>query len=190
MNVLQRRRMKIKQFHLYKSFFLFVIVTLGFHFFFRFWASSGNYYPFKNVVHLIYQFLSEALYAQSSKLIGLMFEIGVKDEERKIFFGDEGMISISYGCSGLKQMLQFVILFIFIGGFSKHKAWFIPLGILMMHLTNIIRIVGLSFFVLYWPDYWDVAHDYFFRPLFYVVIFGLWVLWMERFRHFAALRPE
>jgi exosortase/archaeosortase family protein len=187
MNVILNKRMKIKPHKSFeiKSFLLFIVVTLGFHFFFRFWASSGNYYPIKNLIHLIYQFLSETLYVQSSKVIGLIFEIGENNKDGQIIFNNGGAIGISSGCSGLKQMLQFIVLFVFVGGLSKHKIWFIPFGIFMMHLTNLFRIIGLSFFVIYWPEYWDFAHDYFFRPMFYVVIFGLWMWWVERFRHFA-----
>lgn len=62
------------------------------------------------------------------------------------------------------------------------KLWFIPLGVIIVHLTNVIRVVGLAMVMNYWPQHWDFSHDYVFRPLFYVVIFVLWVIWVERLK--------
>jgi hypothetical protein len=33
-----------------------------------------------------------------------------------------------------------------------------------------------------WPQHWDFSHDYLFRPFFYLVIFLLWVWWVEKIR--------
>ncbi len=165
-----------------RAFFIFMLITMGFHFFFRFWASSLDYYPIKKMIESIYQSLSEAVYIQSHRVIGLIFELEENNKSGQIIFKNGGIIGISFGCSGLKQILQFVVLFLFVGGSLKHKIWFIPFGMIMMHLTNLFRIIGLSFFVIYCPEYWDLAHDFLFRPLFYVVIFAMWVWWQERFR--------
>jgi exosortase/archaeosortase family protein len=56
------------------------------------------------------------------------------------------------------------------------------MSILIMHGVNILRIVILSVVVLWKPEYWDFIHDWILRPGFYVVIFALWVVWVERFR--------
>lgn len=171
------------------SWLVFVLVTISFHFFFRHWASSWNYYPIKKMIIICYDFLSQQLYVQSKAIVGLIFELNENNETRQLSFMNGGVIGISDGCSGLKQMLQFLVLFLCMRGSLRHKFWFIPLGILMMHLTNLFRIIGLSFFVVFRPDYWDFAHDYFFRPLFYVVIFMFWVCWIEKFQAFKP-RPE
>jgi len=165
-------------------------VTIVFHFFFRRWASAWDYYPMKQMINLMYEFLTQQVYMQSKFMIKLFFKLNEGEETRKIIFAGGGYIGISAGCSGLKQMMQCVIVLLLTRGSFGHKLWFIPFGILMMHLSNLARILGLSFFVVYAPDYWNFAHDYFFRPLFYVVIFGLWVWWEERFRHCVSLRPE
>ena len=51
-----------------------------------------------------------------------------------------------------------------------------------MHLTNLFRMVGLAVVMNNWPEYWDFSHDNLFRPFFYLVIFLLWVWWVEKIR--------
>jgi exosortase/archaeosortase family protein len=89
--------------------------------------------------------------------------------------------AVNTSCSGLKQFLQFAILMLIYPGPWRHKAWYIPLGIVILHLVNLVRIVGMTFVMMNKPENWDFWHDDIFRPLFYVVMFALWVFWNERF---------
>lgn len=99
---------------------------------------------------------------------------------QKMQFINGGSIIINNSCSGLKQILQFVILFLVFPGPRIRKLWFIPMGIVVVHLTNIFRIVGLSVITVEAPQHWHFSHDYIFRPIFYLVIFLLWVWWIEK----------
>ncbi len=64
------------------------------------------------------------------------------------------------------------------------------MGIVIVHLTNLFRITGLAVITVTIPQYWEFAHDYLFRPFFYVVIFFLWVWWVEKFRRPSrSVRP-
>jgi hypothetical protein len=55
------------------------------------------------------------------------------------------------------------------------------MGMFSMFLVNVLRIVGLSFAMIYWPAQWDFIHLWILRPFYYVVIFILWVVWVEKF---------
>ncbi len=35
--------------------------------------------------------------------------------------------------------------------------------------------------MLYWPENWDFIHLWVLRPIYYVAIFILWVIWVEKF---------
>lgn len=163
-----------------KSFLYFVVITLGFHFFFRYWAAQMDYWPIKNTIVEIYGILSKIVFEQSAFIITFLLEDKVSLSDQEFIFTNNGSISIGSGCSGLKQILQFVVLFLFIRGPLLKKLWIIPLGVLAMHLTNLFRIISLSFIILFKPDYWQFSHDYLLRPLFYVVIFIFWVMWVEK----------
>jgi len=52
-----------------------------------------------------------------------------------------------------------------------------------MHGVNILRIVILSFILVYYPNSWDFTHDWILRPFFYVIIFLEWLIWLHYFRN-------
>ena len=106
-----------------------------------------------------------------------------------IYFPNNGFIAVNGSCSGLKQFYQWIFLMVLFPGPWKQKLWYIPLGMFVIHLVNIMRIVILSIILMKWPDQWNFSHDWILRPFFYVVIFTLWVIWVEKFRN-KALRKK
>lgn len=88
-----------------------------------------------------------------------------------------GYITVNEGCSGFKQDYQLLGLFLLYPGLWKHKLWFIPMTFVVMHFTNIFRIVVLTIILRYMPEHWDFWHEWIMRPFYYVVIFALWLFW-------------
>jgi len=99
------------------------------------------------------------------------------------YFQNHSSLSIVPSCSGIKQILQFALLILLYPGPWKHKAWFIPFGIIIIHLTNVFRLSSLCIVMANWPVHWRFIHDYPARIIFYIVIFSLWVIWNDRFYH-------
>ena len=166
-----------------KDVIIFIIITLTIHYSYRFWANSAHYRPIESQMNRAHEEASQIVFNQSVWLIDHVLNIPVTtDENRTIYFQNSGFIAINHGCSGLKPILQFLLLLLIFPGPWKHKAWFIPMGIVIVHFTNLFRITGLAVVTVTVPEYWDFAHDYLFRPFFYVVIFFLWVWWTEKFR--------
>ncbi|HNQ83475.1 MAG TPA: archaeosortase/exosortase family protein [Bacteroidales bacterium] len=181
----------IKKYKLYvlKDVIIFIIITLAVHFTYRFWVNILDYWPVNPLMHRAHDFMSSVVYNQSSVIIGNILNIPFTEGENRFFyFENTGFIAINESCSGLKPMLQFLLLMIIFPGPWKHKAWFIPMGLVIVHLTNLFRISGLAVVTITLPEYWDFAHDNIFRPFFYVVIFLLWVWWAEKFRPRFAKR--
>ena len=160
---------------------LFVIITFGFHLVFRYFASEIMSLPF---VRASSAWLSDMVYSSSlwfnRNVLG--YEI-ITEPVNTMWFSNGGYITVNESCSGLKQFYQVLVLFILFPGPWKHKLWFIPLGCFIMFLTNVFRIVSLSVVLLWKPEYWQFSHDWILRPFFYVVLFMLWVWWVERFRN-------
>ena len=92
-----------------------------------------------------------------------------------------GRLIVDHSCSGLKQFYQALVLFLLYPGQWKHKLWYIPLAIFVMHIINILRIIVLSLTMQHAYQHWDLVHDWVVRPLFYVVLFALWVMWDKHF---------
>lgn len=166
---------------------IFVILILGFHFFFRWWAYGENiYWPVETLVMPVYDFLSNLLFQNSVWVLQHFtnYDFTTDDTVRKIFVLN-GYVGVNHGCSGFKQFLQWIVLMVFFPGSWKHKLWFIPLGLFVIHAVNIMRITSLSAYLCYNPSQanWDFAHDYILRPFFYVVMFLMWIIWNEKIRN-------
>lgn len=168
--------------NVFREVALFIIITLVIHFSYRFWANKLDYWPVKESIYNLEGQMAKLVYYPSAWFVEnlLRIEITTVNQTKTMYFSNNGYIAVNRSCSGFKQILQFVLLMIFFPGFWKRKLWFIPLGILIVHITNLFRIIGLSVVVITFPQYWDFSHDNLFRPFFYVVIFLLWVWWVEK----------
>jgi exosortase family protein XrtF len=80
-------------------------------------------------------------------------------------------------CNGLTLFALFSIFVIAYPGPIRKKAWFIPLGLISIHLLNVLRIVALSIIVTYDYAYLDFNHTYTFSIIVYGYVFFLWYLW-------------
>jgi exosortase family protein XrtF len=83
-------------------------------------------------------------------------------------------------CNGLTLFALFTIFIVAFPGPWKHKLWFIPVGITVIHFLNVIRITALCVIVLKRPEWLDFNHTYTFQLLMYGFIFGLWWIWIQK----------
>ena len=105
----------------------------------------------------------------------------VADCEATLAFPDHGFICIGKGCSGLELFLLFFGFIFLMKGRIIDKLWFVPLGTLAILVLNIIRIIALSVIYYHRPEYLEFNHKYTFVIIVYGAIFGLWVLWINKF---------
>lgn len=98
-------------------------------------------------------------------------------------FGIDGSNGVWIGgpCNGITLMFLFAIFVIAYPGNIKNKLWYVPLGILIVHTINIIRIIALAMIAYYNYEYLDFNHTYTFTFLAYSAVFGLWMLWVNKF---------
>lgn len=169
--------------HPLKSVAVFMLITLAIHFCWRFWAYQLHYFPIREAMRSAGDFMAGVVFVQSAWFVEHVLNMKISTHSCTIqFAANNGTLTINSGCSGLKQFAQFALLMMLYPGPWKHKLWYIPVGIAIVHLTNLFRITGLSIVLVEWPWHWDFSHDYLFRPFFYVVIFLMWVIWEEKFR--------
>jgi len=84
-------------------------------------------------------------------------------------------------CNGLTLIALFTGFVIAYPGKLIHKIWFITLGNLFIHFMNVIRISALCIVLLYYPESLDFNHTYTFTIMVYSIVFGLWILWANKF---------
>jgi exosortase/archaeosortase family protein len=161
---------------------LFSIIIVFFHFLWWDFGLKSFLYNFASFESME-QFMARQVFLASAWFDMHILGYGIKTLNTTIYFPEiNGFIEVNGSCSGLKQFYQWAVLMILFPGPWKQKLWYIPLGILIIHLNNILRIIILSVIVENCPDYWNFAHDWILRPFFYVIIFVLWVIWVEKIR--------
>lgn len=90
-------------------------------------------------------------------------------------------IKIIWACTGIKQAYIFFCIIAFYRGPWLKKLWYIPAGLVVVYLYNIFRISLIVAVVQNHPSWFTFLHEYVLKYLFYVIIFGMWVLWEEKF---------
>ena len=129
-----------------------------------------------------FQFMSCHIASAVYWLVSLVRDTAYMVGEQTIRFESGSGTKVIWGCSGLKQMFIWTCLILTVRGGWKHKTWFIPLGWVCCHVFNVLRIFIISLFIEFHPDWFHVLHDYIFKYLFYAMLFGLWVWFVERIR--------
>jgi exosortase/archaeosortase family protein len=148
--------------------------------FWRMWEKQLLYYPFEWQIRQFSSWIVARLYLQCSWLLEHGFHAKAWFDGITLWLDKAGSLTINNPCSGMQQFGQFVLLVVFYPGPWHHKTWYIPLGILVMHGANIMRITGLSLVIIHLPRHWDFFHDFAAKGFFYLVIFSLWMLWESR----------
>ncbi len=90
-------------------------------------------------------------------------------------------VTIGAPCDGAVLFALFVVFVISFPGPWRHKLWFIPVGVVLIHLMNVIRVVGLAIVVRVNESWLDFNHDYTFTLIVYSFVFFLWWLWTKKF---------
>lgn len=96
-------------------------------------------------------------------------------------FGPTHGTWIGEPCNGIKVMGLFAIFILAFPGEWKHKIWYIPLGIVIIHISNAFRVSALTIIEAKWPKYLDFNHNVTFQVLIYGIIFLIWFIWVQKF---------
>ena len=83
-------------------------------------------------------------------------------------------------CNGFILFALFTIFVLAYPGSWKRKLWFIPAGILAIHLINAIRVSILTIISETAPETLTFNHNYTFTILVYAFVFYLWYVWANR----------
>lgn len=103
------------------------------------------------------------------------------DDNRYIGVQGGSLLWIGDPCNGVSLFAVFSIFLLAYPGPWKHKAWFLPLGLLSIHVLNMLRIVVLCIVVTVDYELLNFNHDYTFYIIVYGWVFGLWYLWVKRY---------
>jgi len=86
-------------------------------------------------------------------------------------------VHVADGCNGLTTIGLFIGFVVAYPGKMIRRLLFIPLGILAIYATNVLRVIAMVLAQKYWPAAFDPLHGFGLTAIFYVVVFALWVGW-------------
>ena len=98
-----------------------------------------------------------------------------------IFCNGRRLLRVGDECNGLVLFALFAGFVICYPGRLKNKLWFIPLGIFLIFVLNLIRIALLSLNFKYFHSSFAFNHHVTFTYSVYLFIFLLWVIWINKF---------
>lgn len=161
--------------------------------FIKFVVTAGFLYL---ILYLIYQFVVKKYTYYDQKFIGSIIQsvdlilkaIGYKtftvlqDRDYQVI-GIDGSNGVWVGsnCNAITLFSLFSVFIIAYPGKLKDKLWFIPIGVIAIHLLNILRVIALVLIANYYPEYLNFNHTYTFTFLVYSFIFLLWMIWVNKY---------
>ncbi|MFK8037028.1 MAG: exosortase X [Crocinitomicaceae bacterium] len=115
--------------------------------------------------------------------VGFSSYIDIESDHVKLIkdAGYNAGVWVGDNCNGFKLFSIFSIFLIAFPGSTRSKFWYIPLGIIVIHLANVVRIIALFIISDYHPEWLDFNHLYTFTAFVYGVIFILWLVWIKKY---------
>jgi exosortase family protein XrtF len=113
-----------------------------------------------------------------------------RESSYKLFLDSRSVARIVEGCNAVSVMILFVAFIVAFSSKFLRTFLFIIFGILLIHVLNVIRIGLISVAMRNYPEYKAMLHDIVFPLFIYGVVFGLWVLWINKFSFYAKKNPR
>lgn len=172
----------------FKGVILFVVVLMLSNFFWKYnvlgdeaergdsivtFFGFGISEPFVWMAHHVSQTTYGILHFFSSA-------VHLQSEQNIFYYPNGNSVRVIWACTGIKQAYITFCIFAFARGPWLKKLWYVPIALLVGYLFNIFRIAFITACIENHPDWFEWLHLYFFKYLFYGIIFLLWVYWEEK----------
>lgn len=103
------------------------------------------------------------------------------DKSTHVGIDNFARVKVIEGCNGLSVMILFVAFLLAFPGSWKQKIWFIPAGVLVIHLFNIARVAILCWAVYSYGETGYPIYKEMFTASIYLLVLGMWYLWVHKF---------
>lgn len=97
-----------------------------------------------------------------------------------LLMNKKAAVIVGVPCNGLVLYALFAGFVLAFPGPWRRKLWFIPAGMALIWVLNVLRVGALALNHHYAHQSVDFNHHYTFTFVVYSCIFGLWMLWARR----------
>jgi len=141
----------------------------------------ARYGPFfVNLWFYAYHLLLKSLMFLSVHLIDIFTDVPITTTYRVIDLGYYGSLSIGRPCLCADVMMLLIAFVVAYPGPWKKKLWYLPVGLLSIHMMNVLRITALCLTKIYRPEWMYINHTYIFNIIILGFTFMLWVIWIAK----------
>jgi exosortase family protein XrtF len=98
-----------------------------------------------------------------------------------VYIENSNGVRVIFSCLGLSLMALFAGFIISYPGRTRHKCWYIPAGIGLIIIMNLLRITGMALLSYHAPEWLDFYHHYVFKFTLHGFILLLWVFWIKQY---------
>lgn len=98
----------------------------------------------------------------------------------------ETIIEVFEGCNSINVVVVFVSFIIAFKGHWKDTVQFIFLGAAVIYSVNLLRIIGLYWVALQFPNALYFFHKFLFTGFIYLFVFALWYWWTIKVKQWKA----
>ena len=165
---------------LLRFFVVYIVLTIAYQYYLR---ETGHPKLPDEITNIVTQqtILTLALFHHHGSS-----EIHPREPSNMLFIDGKYIVRIVEGCNAMSVFILFAAFVVAFKGKLKHTVLFILVGVVIIHILNVLRISWLSIGLLYYPEYEHILHDIIFPLFIYGVVFGLWVLWVNKYSLYAG----
>ena len=181
-----------QRFEPYRDVIVFIVTLLVANYAWK-WTMNGDDYGSQVTwlgldVTAPFEFMACHVASAVFWLVSLFRDTVSMPDEHTIRFASGSGTTIVWACSGLKQSFIWFCLILTVlpvkanARLWLHKLWYVPLGWVVCYAVNILRLFAIAMLIEHHPEWFHMLHDYLFKYLFYAILFGLWVIFVEKIR--------
>lgn len=132
--------------------------------------------------------ITDGVAAQTQSLVsafGYPAKLWYPDNQPLVVLYIEGFeddnVTFFEGCNGINIMILFIAFVLAFGGTLRSRLWFIPAGLLAIHLFNLLRLASLAIMATVSHSVFHFFHKFAFTGVIYAFVLVLWYFWVVRF---------
>lgn len=102
--------------------------------------------------------------------------------QQSVYFHNKKLVGIYDACNALELFVLYAGFIVCMSASLKRKFIFIAGGIAFIFMVNILRCVGVSYIVQYYPQQADFVHHYVFVFIVYASIIAMWLIFVSNLK--------
>lgn len=145
------------------------------------WIVFYKVFRYKGFIHKFYEYgviKFTNFLTETTRIFLTIFGYEAEVEGKIIRIVGTAGIYLDKGCLARNLMGLYVGFVLAYPGTWKNKLWYIPFGLVVINILNILRLGGMAILVKCCPENVDFNHHYVFKIVTFGAILIMWYFWI------------